>query len=186
MKAIGQKSKAPTASTIARKWSTTAARAPSKVGEMTLAPRGPCLCVSPSAGFSLESDIAVRDNNLPLPEEAGTTKRPADDGYNLVDENRAMDLDSDDVSSQSSEGWSAEDIAKDPIHYVLQCFLLEKATQHYVCSIDKDLWASRVVEETCLLDRMENVGTWVQAKSKRKRKVSPKHSMSSLGLSPGL
>ncbi|GMH01011.1 hypothetical protein Nepgr_002850 [Nepenthes gracilis] len=99
----------------------------------------PAYVSPPSVGFSLELDIAVRDSILPLPEKAGTTERPADDGYNLVDENRVMDLDSDDVSSQSSEGWSAEDIAKDPMHYVLQRFLLEKATQHYVCSIDKDL-----------------------------------------------
>ncbi|GMH02101.1 hypothetical protein Nepgr_003940 [Nepenthes gracilis] len=136
---------------------------------------------------------------LPLPEEAGTIERLVDDVNNLVGENRVMDIDSDGASSQSSEGWSAEDIAKDPMYYVLQRLLLEKATQLYVCSMDKDHRASlfdfldscwndarRVVEETCLSDRMENVGTWIQAKSMRKGKVSPKHSKSSSGPSPGL
>ncbi|GMH11594.1 hypothetical protein Nepgr_013435 [Nepenthes gracilis] len=46
------------------------------------------------------------------------------------------------------------------------------------------LKARRVVVETCILDRMENVGTWIQAKSRRKRKVSPKHSKSSSGPTP--
>ncbi|GMH11595.1 hypothetical protein Nepgr_013436 [Nepenthes gracilis] len=76
-----------------------------------------------------------------LLEEAGTIERLEDDENNLVGENRVMDFDSDGVSSQSSEGWSVEDIAKDSMHYVLQRLLLEKATQLYVCSIDKDLRA---------------------------------------------
>ncbi|GMH14639.1 hypothetical protein Nepgr_016480 [Nepenthes gracilis] len=40
--------------------------------------------------------------------------------------------------SNSSEGWSAEDIANDPMHYVLQSLLLEQATQLYVSSIVKE------------------------------------------------
>ncbi|GMH22904.1 hypothetical protein Nepgr_024747 [Nepenthes gracilis] len=98
------------------------------------------------AGFdALEVDPSSANPNFSkvfLLEEAGTIERPADEGNNFVGENRVMDIDSNGVSTQSSEGWSAEDFAKYPMHYVLQCLLLEKATQLYVCSIDKDQQAS--------------------------------------------
>ncbi|GMH16961.1 hypothetical protein Nepgr_018802 [Nepenthes gracilis] len=128
----------------------------------------------------LKSPISNPSNsNEFLLEESGSIERP--------------------VGDESSEGWSAEDIANDPMHYVLQSLLMDNATQLYVSSIVKvqrgllfdfldvcwndvtELLNARcVVEEVHNLDRMENEGTWIQAKSRQKCKAAPKNSKSSL------
>ncbi|GMH14541.1 hypothetical protein Nepgr_016382 [Nepenthes gracilis] len=56
---------------------------------------------------------------------------------------------------RSSEGWSAEDIANDPMHFVLQSLLMENATQPYVSSIVK-LVASSLVCRFGFADQLPN------------------------------
>ncbi|GMH16962.1 hypothetical protein Nepgr_018803 [Nepenthes gracilis] len=138
---------------------------------------------SPISNPSISNDFLL--------EESSTIERPVGDEVLLASEKQGIDWDSDVVSSQSSEGWSAEDIENDPMHYVLQRLLMENATQLYVSSIAKGLQsfdcsnrsqllnARCVVEEVHNFDRLENVGTWIQAKPRRKRKAAPKHSKSS-------
>ncbi|GMH06003.1 hypothetical protein Nepgr_007843 [Nepenthes gracilis] len=43
-------------------------------------------------------------------------------------ENRDIESDPDDTNSQSSEEWTAEVIAKDPMQYALRCLLGENAS----------------------------------------------------------
>ncbi|GMH12938.1 hypothetical protein Nepgr_014779 [Nepenthes gracilis] len=86
----------------------------------------------------LKSPISNPSNSTKfLLEESDTIERPVGNEVLLAGEKRVIDCDSDVVSSQSSEGWSAEDIANDPMHYVLQSILMENATQLYVSSIVK-------------------------------------------------
>ncbi|GMH10608.1 hypothetical protein Nepgr_012449 [Nepenthes gracilis] len=59
------------------------------------------------------------NSNEFLLEESGTIERPVGDKVLLAGEKRVIDCDSNVNSSQSSEGWSAEDITNDPMHYVL-------------------------------------------------------------------
>ncbi|GMH22175.1 hypothetical protein Nepgr_024018 [Nepenthes gracilis] len=53
-------------------------------------------------------------------------------------ENRDIESDPNDNNSQSSEEWTAEVIAKDPMHYALRCLLGENASQLHFNSITKD------------------------------------------------
>ncbi|GMH04946.1 hypothetical protein Nepgr_006786 [Nepenthes gracilis] len=56
----------------------------------------------------------------------------------IFGENRDIESDLDDSSSQSSEEWTDEFIAKDPMHYALRCLLAEKASQLHFKSISMD------------------------------------------------
>ncbi|GMH06141.1 hypothetical protein Nepgr_007981 [Nepenthes gracilis] len=49
-----------------------------------------------------------------------------------------LESDPDDSSSQSSEEWTDEVIAKDPMHYALRCLLAENASQLHFKSISMD------------------------------------------------
>ncbi|GMH05980.1 hypothetical protein Nepgr_007820 [Nepenthes gracilis] len=53
-------------------------------------------------------------------------------------ENRDIESDPDDTNSQSSEKWTTEVIAKDPMQYALRCLLGENASQLHFNSITKD------------------------------------------------
>ncbi|GMH18606.1 hypothetical protein Nepgr_020447 [Nepenthes gracilis] len=54
----------------------------------------------------------------------------------IADENLAAE--NDDVNSQSSEEWTAEVIANDPMHYALRCLLGENDSQSFFNSVTKD------------------------------------------------
>ncbi|GMH04963.1 hypothetical protein Nepgr_006803 [Nepenthes gracilis] len=55
-----------------------------------------------------------------LPTDCGAIGRPEGEGDPPAGENRDLDCDFDVVSSQSSKDWSTEEIAKDPMRFVLQ------------------------------------------------------------------
>ncbi|GMH22890.1 hypothetical protein Nepgr_024733 [Nepenthes gracilis] len=56
----------------------------------------------------------------------------------LDSENRVIDSDLDDVSSQSTEEWNDEDIANDPMYFALRCLLGGDNSRAYFKSIIKD------------------------------------------------
>ncbi|GMH18496.1 hypothetical protein Nepgr_020337 [Nepenthes gracilis] len=97
-----------------------------------------------------EAKVGFKDT---LVVDGGASHCPVDDGGTssgmeverpmaavalLDSENRAIDSDLDDVSSQSSEEWNDEDIANNPMYYALRCLLGEDDSRAYFKSIVKD------------------------------------------------
>ncbi|GMH22195.1 hypothetical protein Nepgr_024038 [Nepenthes gracilis] len=126
-----------------------------------------------------------------LPADCGVIERPEGVVDPPTGENRDLDCDFDVVSSQSSEDWSAEEIAKDPMCFVLQRLLEEETTQHDLDGLVEGL--QNFDSQNCpqLLEALSGVvedhhpmglaqeGPWIQANSRRKRNTTRKNSKSS-------
>ncbi|GMH07480.1 hypothetical protein Nepgr_009320 [Nepenthes gracilis] len=82
--------------------------------------------------------VSVVDTNYPFSNSNGPNAPPAEVPGFIAVENKVVENDLDDVNSQSSEEWTAEVIANDPMHYALRCLLGENDSQSFFNSITKE------------------------------------------------
>ncbi|GMH02122.1 hypothetical protein Nepgr_003961 [Nepenthes gracilis] len=85
--------------------------------------------ISPSGSDAMDTRYPPSNSIVPI-------ASPVEVPRFIADENQVAE--NDDVNSQSSEEWTAEVIANDPMHYALRCLLGENDSQSFFNSITKD------------------------------------------------
>ncbi|GMH12903.1 hypothetical protein Nepgr_014744 [Nepenthes gracilis] len=103
-----------------------------------------CSLELPSVDFHISRTlvscpVSVVDTNYPFSNSNGPNAPPVEVPDFIAVDNKVVENHPDNVNSQSSEEWTAEVIANDPMHYaLLRCLLGENDSQSFFNSITKD------------------------------------------------